>query len=492
MTFRKCHVKNSFPMKKIKCQVCGSSDIVKQDGDVFVCQSCGVKYTAQNIKDMVEQVGTSTSEEEVKNPKEIQNLLVLAHRCLGENIPKARDYYEEVLRMDPDNEEAIKYSLFCENPIPRLDWIPLFKDKITNAEDQADFLALGMAELIKRQQTKEPDVMELVNFLVFVYAMRPDSLELVEQLKRKIPHSEKLCNVVLGLNPGYKPELGFPNDYNIKDLLGPADFKYMSEHHFGLGVVIALIMCSASAMPPSFIEKIANIAENLSDQEKLILDIAKTIKMREGSRVFEDDTYRYLLEGILNNKCLTSQQRSYIVSRFLSEAFYYIIDWIKEVNGPNRDYENLIRNKWEGFNYYFTKAVALGLSETDIQVIKSSPLLEQGTDFLYKDKFIKLVKTALPPDCEEYKKLNKGCYVATSVYGSYDCPEVWTLRRYRDSSLAQSVAGRCFIKSYYAISPTVVKLLGKKEWFNNLWRPILDRFVKSLQKSGYESTPYQD
>lgn len=482
-------------MKKIKCQVCGSSDIVKQD-DVFVCQSCGVKYTAQNIKDMVGQAGISTSEEEVMNPKEIPNLLILAHRCLGENIPKARDYYEEVLRMDPDNEEAIKYSLFCENPVPGLAWVLFFNNKITKAEDRTEFLALGMAELMKRQQTKNPDVMELVNFLVFVYAMGPDSVELVKLLKSKIPHSEKLCNVALGINPGYKPELGFPNDYNIKELLGPADFKYMSEHHFNPEVVIVLIMCSAAAIPQSFIEKITNNAEKLSDEEQLILDIAKTIKMREGSRSFGDDTYRYLLEGILNNKCLTSRQRSYIVSRFLSEAFLYIADWIKEVNGPNwesLDYIDIERNKWEGFNYYFTKAVSLGLSETDIQFIKSSPLLQPRPDFMYKEKFIKLVKTALPPDCEEYKRLNnKGCYVATSVYGSYDCPEVWTLRRYRDFSLAQSLAGRCFIRSYYAISPTIVKLLGKKEWFNNLWRPILDRFVKSLQKSGYESTPYQD
>ena len=27
---------------------------------------------------------------------------------------------------------------------------------------------------------------------------------------------------------------------------------------------------------------------------------------------------------------------------------------------------------------------------------------------------------------------NGACYVATAVYGSYDCPEVWTLRRFRD------------------------------------------------------------
>ena len=31
-----------------------------------------------------------------------------------------------------------------------------------------------------------------------------------------------------------------------------------------------------------------------------------------------------------------------------------------------------------------------------------------------------------------------GCYVATSVYGSYDCPEVWTLRRFRDEVLADT------------------------------------------------------
>ena len=29
------------------------------------------------------------------------------------------------------------------------------------------------------------------------------------------------------------------------------------------------------------------------------------------------------------------------------------------------------------------------------------------------------------------KRPSRGCYIATAVYGSYDCPQVWTLRRYR-------------------------------------------------------------
>ena len=85
-----------------------------------------------------------------------------------------------------------------------------------------------------------------------------------------------------------------------------------------------------------------------------------------------------------------------------------------------------------------------------------------------------------------------GCYVATAVYGSYDCPQVWILRRYRDQFLASHGWGRTFIKLYYAVSPTVVKLFGKTNWFNRLWRGVLDNKIRKLKDSGYEDTPYND
>ena len=85
-----------------------------------------------------------------------------------------------------------------------------------------------------------------------------------------------------------------------------------------------------------------------------------------------------------------------------------------------------------------------------------------------------------------------GCYVATAVYGSYDCPEVWTLRRFRDYTLAESVFGRLFIRTYYAVSPTLVKWFGKTEWFKNLWKPTLDKMVAKLKADGVEDTPYED
>ena len=84
------------------------------------------------------------------------------------------------------------------------------------------------------------------------------------------------------------------------------------------------------------------------------------------------------------------------------------------------------------------------------------------------------------------------CYVATAVYGSYECPQVWTLRRFRDDMLATTWYGRAFIRTYYAISPTLVKWFGETKWFKKMWRGTLDRMVSKLLRKGVEDTPYQD
>ena len=85
-----------------------------------------------------------------------------------------------------------------------------------------------------------------------------------------------------------------------------------------------------------------------------------------------------------------------------------------------------------------------------------------------------------------------GCYIATAVYGSYDCPQVWTLRRFRDYTLAKTWYGRAFIHTYYAISPTIVKWFGETNWFKKFWKGKLDTMVKQLQEKGFENTPYKD
>lgn len=85
-----------------------------------------------------------------------------------------------------------------------------------------------------------------------------------------------------------------------------------------------------------------------------------------------------------------------------------------------------------------------------------------------------------------------GCYVATAVYGSYNCPQVWTLRRFRDYDLAMSLHGRAFIKVYYAISPILVAWFGNASWFKKMWRSSLDRLVARCRERGFSDTPYED
>ena len=104
----------------------------------------------------------------------------------------------------------------------------------------------------------------------------------------------------------------------------------------------------------------------------------------------------------------------------------------------------------------------------------------------------KIFTTQIDPNSGEFGGGGGGCYVATAVYGSYDCPEVWTLRRFRDNTLAKTWYGKAFIRTYYAVSPTLVKWFGKKEWFRNMWKPKLDRMVKRLNASGVADTSYND
>ncbi len=110
----------------------------------------------------------------------------------------------------------------------------------------------------------------------------------------------------------------------------------------------------------------------------------------------------------------------------------------------------------------------------------------------YAKKINKYDSSYTAPAFDSSSGNSGGCYVATAVYGSYDCPQVWTLRRYRDNTLAKTWYGLLFIYLYYTFSPTLVRWFGNKAWFKNMWKPKLDRMVKRLNDEGVEDTPYND
>lgn len=85
---------------------------------------------------------------------------------------------------------------------------------------------------------------------------------------------------------------------------------------------------------------------------------------------------------------------------------------------------------------------------------------------------------------------SSGCYIATAVYGSYDCPEVWVLRRFRDRTLAKYVTGRAFIRTYYATAPIALRVLGRHS--GRLFRRPISTLVRALKARGYSEEPYAD
>lgn len=85
-----------------------------------------------------------------------------------------------------------------------------------------------------------------------------------------------------------------------------------------------------------------------------------------------------------------------------------------------------------------------------------------------------------------------GCYIATCVYGSYDCPQVWTLRRFRDNTLSRKWYGRALIQIYYTVSPLLVKTGGNSPIFKAFFKKPLDFLVCRLHSIGVEDTPYND
>jgi hypothetical protein len=85
------------------------------------------------------------------------------------------------------------------------------------------------------------------------------------------------------------------------------------------------------------------------------------------------------------------------------------------------------------------------------------------------------------------KNKSEGCFIATACYGAYDAEEVIILRKYRDKVLYQSITGRIFIKTYYAVSPTFAKIISQSDFLRKnirqfLLRPLISRIENNNKK----------
>lgn len=79
-----------------------------------------------------------------------------------------------------------------------------------------------------------------------------------------------------------------------------------------------------------------------------------------------------------------------------------------------------------------------------------------------------------------------GCFIATAVYGSYDCPEVLTLRAFRDNVLKKYRAGRAFIAIYYRYGPYLARIVKGSPFLSSAFKRLLDRIVSTLRARGID------
>lgn len=136
-------------MKQLVCEMCGSTDLIKDDG-VFVCQSCGCKYSVEEAKRMmVEGVVEVQGTVKVDNTKLIDNYLSMAQNAAdSNNQSEAENYANKVLELEPTNWAALYakgnaagwQSGTRNNRLPEA--IDYFSQAIANCKDESDLAEL--------------------------------------------------------------------------------------------------------------------------------------------------------------------------------------------------------------------------------------------------------------------------------------------------------------------------------------------------------------
>ena len=352
-------------MKKLACEMCGSIDLLKQDG-VYVCQFCGMKYSVEEAKKMmIDGIVDIQGMVKVDNSAFVEKYLANARRAKQkEDWEETEKYYNMVEQNDPTNIEAIFYSSYGKAKVSLVD-----------------------SDLYKRQAAFKV-LQNCVSIIDdnFVVEKAEENKNILEQISA--------------------------------DIIGMACSNYVyNQRKNGYGVV-------------TWTDKMETVT-------------------------------------LFNN---------------LGREFMISLEHIAQKFGDEQKYQR---------KYYYE--LALRHAEFILQHGNlASPQSFQNIVMTYHQWIHDIDPTHIIPAQPPAGKTANGCYVATAVYGSYDCPQVWTLRRYRDYTLSSSWYGRLFIRTYYAISPTLVKWFGRTKWFKKMWQGKLDKMVAKLQADGVESTPYVD
>lgn len=352
-------------MQAIKCEMCGSNDLIKQDG-LYVCQNCGTKYTVEEAKKLLGKVtieGTVNVKVDVTG--KLDNLYTVARSARDDgNAETAEKYYDMILLEDPHSWEANFYTVYFR----------AMQCKIAGIQSASMTLLPAIRKGIARIHESDLGDEEKI---IAVSRLAMDSI--------------KIGDMLFDGAKSYFDHI----DFTMRE-------KYVDDF-VNMAGAACLVYLSVGD----------NIEIHYSDNEALMVIACLAWKQ------YIDQS------NIINGECTSSN----LINKSISQ----LKELVKKIKKYEPDYK--------------------------------PPLANVGKD---------------------------GCYIATCVYGSYDCPEVWTLRRFRDDILATNILGRAFIHTYYAVSPIVVKYFGEYRWFRAIGEKQLNALVKTLREKGVSDKPYQD
>lgn len=206
-------------MKQLTCEMCGSTELVKQDG-FFVCQTCGCKYSVEEAKKMMIE-GTVDIQGTVKvdDSSRIDNYYTMAVNAYNaSNQNEAENYCNKIIEIDPTNHRAwflkgkaagwqstLQNSRLSES-------VSAFVTAIINspedekheiieeAKNQIKQLSKALINLRGERFAKWPDKEEADGFLSDIVSISNMFKQFILQTLNVFPHSELMAPIAVTIN----------------------------------------------------------------------------------------------------------------------------------------------------------------------------------------------------------------------------------------------------------------------------------------------------